>query len=165
MKARQFGRFARLFGAAIVALTVAVSAGAAPARNAKAKAGDCAACHKAEKVLPAGHPATKAMKFDDCAKCHAPKSDKALTGKMSVGHLHLLKGVGCTQCHGSKKPAEVAMEKCASCHDTAKLVEATAGVKPKNPHTSPHYGKDADCSLCHRQHGKIGCFQWTKAFA
>jgi len=59
------------------------------------------------------------------------------------------------RCHGNvKKPTEVAHEKCMSCHDTTKLAEKTASVKPKNPYNSPHYGKDADCNLCHHQHAK-----------
>jgi hypothetical protein len=67
--------------------------------------------------------------------------------------LHQLRGVGCTQCHGSaKKQVEVASDRCIACHDTTRLVQATAQTKPKNPHDSPHYGKDADCNLCHRQH-------------
>ena len=139
----------------VFAASGAVSTVAAPARNSKAKPGDCVACHKSEKVLPVGHPATKDMKFDGCAQCHAPKTANALTAKLPASHLHQLKGVGCTQCHGkTKKPTDVAFEKCIACHDTTKLVETTGAVKPKNPHISPHYGKDADCNLCHRQHAK-----------
>ena len=150
-----FRKAALVFSTLALALSVALSAAAAPARNAKAKPGDCVACHKSEKVLPAGHPATKDLKFDACAQCHAPKTDKALAGKLPASHLHQLKGVGCTQCHGkAKKPTEVAYEQCIVCHDTTKLVETTVNVKPKNPHISPHYGKDADCNLCHHQHGK-----------
>jgi hypothetical protein len=138
-----------------LALAAAVPATAAPVRNARAKPGDCVACHKSEKVLPAGHPATKELQFDGCARCHAPKTGATLAGKLPASHLHQLRGVGCTQCHGNaRKPTDVAHERCMACHDTTKLVETTADVKPKNPHTSPHYGKDADCNLCHRQHGK-----------
>jgi hypothetical protein len=35
-----------------------------------------------------------------------------------------------------------------------KVSAATASVKPTNPHNSPHYGKNADCNLCHHQHEK-----------
>lgn len=141
--------------ALVLAASIAESTMAAPARNSKAKPGDCIACHKSEKVLPAGHPATKELKFDGCAQCHAPKTEKALSGKLPASHLHQLKGVGCTQCHGNtKKPTDVAFEKCIACHDTTKLVETTGAVKPKNPHFSSHYGKDADCNLCHHQHSK-----------
>ncbi|MCU0897068.1 MAG: cytochrome c3 family protein [Burkholderiales bacterium] len=155
MLVNAIGRVVPALLALLLGAALSLPASAAPARNAKAAPGDCAACHKAEKVLPAGHPATKGMKLDACAQCHAPKSEQALGGKLPGMHLHQLRGVGCAQCHGDlKKPTEVAHDKCMSCHDTTKLVEKTANVKPKNPHTSPHYGKDADCNLCHHQHAK-----------
>jgi cytochrome c oxidase cbb3-type subunit 3 len=31
---------------------------------------------------------------------------------------------------------------------------AAAPSPPPNPHTSPHYGTELDCNLCHRQHAK-----------
>ena len=155
MISRHYSNAGLFISTLVLAFSVALSAVAAPARNAKAKPGDCVACHKAEKVLPAGHPATMGLKFDGCAQCHVPNTDRALAGKLSASHLHQLKGVVCTQCHGNaKKPTEVAHEKCIACHDTTKLVETTVNVRPKNPHISPHYGKDADCNLCHHQHGK-----------
>lgn len=130
-------------------------AAAAPLRNPKAAPGDCVACHKQSKVLPARHSATKGVKPQACAECHDPGTDDALAGKVPGSHFHQLGGVGCPQCHGNAtKPTEVAAEKCMSCHDTAKLAEKTQDVKPKNPHLSPHYGKDADCNLCHHQHAK-----------
>jgi hypothetical protein len=33
-----------------------------------------------------------------------------------------------------------------------KVSEKTSKMKPTNPHNSPHYGKKADCNLCHHQH-------------
>jgi len=33
-------------------------------------------------------------------------------------------------------------------------LQQEAGVKPSNPHTSPHYGMSLDCNLCHHQHAK-----------
>jgi hypothetical protein len=146
---------AALVACALLVLTTLFAAGAdaAPQRNAKARPGDCVACHKADKVLPAGHPATKDMKLDACLGCHAPKSGQALATRIPGGHLHMLRGVTCAQCHGKGKPAEVPMDKCASCHDTSKVSAATATLK-YNPHGSPHYGKDMDCNLCHHQHGK-----------
>lgn len=153
-----FGKLMRLaswmFAAALFA-AFALPSVAAPVQNPKARPGDCVACHKAEKVLPAKHEATQDMKFKDCAECHEPKTEDTLSGKMSGAHLHRLNGVDCAKCHGTKgKPTEVAAAKCTSCHDTAKLVAKTANVKPKNPHTSPHYGPDADCNICHHQHAK-----------
>ncbi len=123
-----------------------------------AKAWDCAGCHKDKKVLPDSHVPIKEMPYDGCLVCHIPGEGNAGTLKVKVpgGHLHSLRGVTCEQCHGKvKKPEEVAMDKCVSCHGpTAKLAEKTANVKPHNPHESPHYGTDADCNLCHHQHKK-----------
>jgi hypothetical protein len=144
-----------ILAALVLAVGLALPAQGAPVRDPKAAPGDCAACHKGEKVLPSGHPATKGMKRQACAQCHAGGTDRTLVGKVPASHLHQLSGVGCVQCHGNvKKPTEVAHEKCMACHDTTKLAEKTASVKPKNPHNSPHYGKDADCNLCHHQHAK-----------
>jgi hypothetical protein len=131
------------------------SAEAAPKRIATAKAGDCAACHGAEKVLPADHKDTKAMTGADCLGCHEKTGPSSLRTKMPASHTHQFAGVNCAKCHGkTKKPEEVKMKQCVACHNTDKLAEKTAGVKPKNPHESPHYGKTLDCNLCHHQHGK-----------
>jgi len=121
----------------------------------KAKSGNCAACHVEKKMLPDKHPDTKAMNLGSCKACHK-KDNLSLTGKLPGSHIHQLTGVNCEKCHGkTKKREEVAMEKCVACHgSTAKLAEKTAGVKPTNPHTSPHYGTDLDCNLCHHQHAK-----------
>ena len=69
--------------------------------NAATKPGDCAACHKNEKVLPAQHVATKAMSFEDCQGCHSQGSGGpgSLFGKIPGQHIHALSGVRCSQCH------------------------------------------------------------------
>ena len=128
---------------------------AAPKLLPDAKAGDCAACHGKDKVLPDSHPDTKAMNWKGCQACHK-EGRMALDGKMPGSHVHQLGGVNCAACHGKTgKPEALAMEKCVSCHgSTAKLAEKTAKVKPENPHTSPHYGTDLDCNLCHHQHAR-----------
>lgn len=128
---------------------------AAPQRMPQAKAGDCAACHGQDKVLPAAHPDTRAMNWQGCKTCHQ-KGKMALQGKVPGSHIHNLTGVDCVGCHGkTDTPEAPAMEQCVACHgDTAKLAEKTARVKPENPHTSPHYGTDLDCNLCHHQHVK-----------
>lgn len=55
----------------------------------------------------------------------------------------------------AKTPEPVEMSQCVTCHGaTAKLAEKTKDIKPSNPHTSPHYGTDLDCNLCHHQHAK-----------
>ena len=45
-------------------------------------------------------------------------------------------------------------EQCAACHDPVKLAEKTKGVKPANPHDSPHYHTGLECTLCHVAHDK-----------
>lgn len=124
-------------------------------RDPTAAATDCVACHGGAKVLPTKHKALKGMKWSDCTKCHQPgDEDSSLAGKMPASHAHALAGQDCASCHGTEKPAAVPTAKCASCHDLDKLVARTSTVKPKNPHTSPHYGKELDCDNCHVQHGK-----------
>ncbi|MDD4240289.1 MAG: cytochrome c3 family protein [Smithellaceae bacterium] len=144
-----------LFGAVLL---VAVSSGlwAAPKLAvSKAKPGDCAACHVDKKALPETHPDTKTMDMKACRACHA-SGEMSLSGKFPGSHAHMLSGVNCAACHGkTKQPEEVPMEKCVACHgSTAKLAEKTKDVKPTNPHTSPHYGTELDCNLCHKQHAK-----------
>jgi hypothetical protein len=95
------------------------------------------------------------MDMKACRACHT-RDNMSLTGKFPGSHTHMLSGVNCVACHGkTKQPEEVAMEKCVACHgSTAKLAEKTKDVKPTNPHTSPHYGTELDCNLCHKQHAK-----------
>lgn len=156
-----------LLGSRLAALSLALglalgtlgagSAAAAtpPLRDPTAAAADCAACHGSTAVLPAKHKAVKTMKWAQCVECHEPKdADSSLVGKLPAAHMHALAGEGCQSCHGEGKPAAVPTAKCTSCHDPDKLVAKTAAVKPKNPHTSPHYGKELDCDNCHLQHGK-----------
>ena len=123
--------------------------------DATAHAADCVACHRDAKVLPTKHKAVKTMKWGDCLECHERQDkDSTLAGRMSGSHVHGLAGQTCASCHGSGKPTAVTTDKCVSCHDLDKLVARTAQVKPKNPHTSPHYGKELDCDNCHVQHGR-----------
>jgi hypothetical protein len=130
---------------------------AGPARrDPAAQPADCAACHGDAAVLPRKHKAVQPMKWADCLECHErADADSTLAGKLPAAHAHALAGEGCASCHGATgKPAAVATERCLSCHALDKLVARTAQVKPKNPHTSPHYGKELDCDNCHVQHGR-----------
>lgn len=74
----------------------------------------------------------------------------------ALGKVHTAKRVECVKCHGTaKKSVPVAQEKCLSCHgegDSKALAAKTAKVLPLNPHQNRHYGTEADCGLCHRQH-------------
>jgi hypothetical protein len=140
--------FTLLIGTAAVVM-------AAPKNVATAKPGDCAVCHGKQKVLPADHKATKGMAYKDCLECHEKGGTMRLAAKMPSSHTHKLTGVTCVQCHGkTRKPAEVKMKQCETCHNMDQVVEKTAKVKPHNPHDSPHYGKTLDCNICHHQHAK-----------
>lgn len=74
----------------------------------------------------------------------------------ALGKVHAAEGVKCVKCHGTaKKSVPVAQEKCLSCHgegDSKALAAKTAKALPLNPHENRHYGTEADCGLCHRQH-------------
>lgn len=67
---------------------------------------------------------------------------------------HQALGLTCEVCHGPDKanPKEVTIETCTQCHNTKDLVEKTKNVKGANPHTSPHYQDQLDCTNCHMQH-------------
>lgn len=146
------------------------AAGTSKSKTAAAdvKAGDCAACHKDKKVLPDNHVATREMPYEGCVVCHIPGQGDAgsLKGKIYGSHLHALRGIKCAMCHGqTKTPEPVEMNQCVACHGaTAKLAEKTKDIKPNNPHSSPHYGTDLDCNLCHHQHARSGnyCLQCHK---
>ena len=128
---------------------------AAQMEQAQYGGGECAGCHGQDKKLPHAHPHTKAMNLQSCKKCHT-KENRDIRAKLPGSHYHLLADIKCEQCHGkSSKPEVPTMEQCIACHgSTTKLAEKTKGVKPRNPHTSPHYGTELDCNFCHHQHTK-----------
>lgn len=68
--------------------------------------------------------------------------------------LHKSKGIRCEGCHAKAQGKTfVPAEKCLSCHGPASaLAQKTAGEA--NPHASPHWGPDMECTVCHRQHEK-----------
>jgi len=74
----------------------------------------------------------------------------------ALGKVHAAEGYKCTKCHTTaKKTDPVPQETCLACHgdgDSKKLAASTAKVKPVNPHENRHYGTEADCGLCHKQH-------------
>lgn len=126
-----------------------------PKQLPEAKATDCAACHGVSSPLPKDHPDPAAMTLKDCRQCHAIGTQASLTGKLPLSHVHQLAGVTCGKCHADpKNPEAVPAKDCMKCHDGEKVAAVTAVVKPRNPHDSPHYGKDSDCNLCHHQHEK-----------
>lgn len=128
---------------------------AAPQRTLNAKPGSCHECHGAEKVLPSGHPETVKMGLKDCLSCHPISEKESLRTKITGSHIHSLAGITCDGCHGkTDKQDTVEVDTCLTCHDVDSLVKKTSGIKPTNPHTSPHYSKDLDCNLCHHQHAR-----------
>lgn len=141
--------------ALILLMALSLTAFAAAKKTISAKAGDCKACHGAKKVLPVDHKDTKTMTYKECLECHERTGAGSLRSKMPLSHIHQLSGTTCVKCHGKvKKPKEVEMAQCLTCHNPDKVAEQTAKVKPQNPHESPHYGTKLDCNLCHHQHKK-----------
>ena len=68
---------------------------------------------------------------------------------------HVKAGVKCAACHGEKNEiSDPSIEQCTKCHVPAQVAEKTKGIKPQNPHVSPHYGNELDCVLCHTQHSE-----------
>ena len=68
---------------------------------------------------------------------------------------HIARGLKCESCHGADKKIETPERaQCIQCHDPKAVSEKTRNVLPKNPHDSPHYHQDLECTLCHLQHEK-----------
>ena len=83
----------------------------------------------------------------------------AADGKFGADR-HAAMGLTCEACHGPDKanPATPDIKTCTQCHNTKDLVEKTKGVKPTNPHVSPHYQDQLDCVNCHYMHGETENF-------
>jgi len=155
---RQLAKKVAIFTLALAWLGIncALVYGEKPVAKENVAPGNCIACHKETRVLPETHPATVAMNGKDCQTCHQEGGKMSLRGKIPGSHRHQLTGLSCRSCHAAGQEMQaVGMEKCVTCHgDPATLAAKTAQVKPTNPHTSPHYGTDLDCNLCHHQHAK-----------
>ena len=158
-----YGVFRRLVLLCVVVAVATIVAGLVSAAFAQgrpkllplAKPSDCAACHGKTSPLPHGHPALANKKLSDCAGCHAKGRPTELMGKLPLSHTHQLAGVTCRSCHDNPRKAKPAKSTtCLTCHPGESISAATAQVKPRNPHDSPHYGKESDCNLCHHQHEK-----------
>lgn len=69
---------------------------------------------------------------------------------------HAKVGVTCESCHGpDQKNLEMpTLDTCTGCHNLAALTEKTAKLKPTNPHISPHYQDQLDCTNCHMGHAE-----------
>lgn len=90
------------------------------------------------------------------AGCFMIAAQSASAADKALADRHQAAGVKCTVCHGpdEKNPQEPTTETCIGCHPKDALVKKTAGVKPTNPHVSPHYGADLDCTNCHAGHAE-----------
>lgn len=115
---------------------------------------DCVGCHDSP-VLPAEHPDVKQGNNADCTQCHQSGRENTIRGRIPLSHTHMAAGVSCSDCHGEQRPFKsVGTEQCRECHgDPEKLVALTRDL-PVNPHTSPHYGNEMDCDLCHHLHSR-----------
>ena len=137
-----------------------------PKRLDNAAPGDCAACHGDQKVLSPGHVDTKGMMMEGCAECHT-KEKQSLWSKITLGHLHALHGIGCSDCHHDlSKAGYLSSDECLACHGSFEEVAALTKDLERNPHNSPHYGIRVDCDLCHLVHRKSEnmcgqCHSWT----
>lgn len=69
---------------------------------------------------------------------------------------HAAAGVKCEACHGADRqnPKTPDISVCAGCHNIDGLVEKTSKAKPANPHVSPHYNKELECTNCHHMHSQ-----------
>ena len=68
---------------------------------------------------------------------------------------HMARGITCEMCHGKGNPSELDppdIKTCTQCHPAKQLVQKTKSVKPQNPHMSPHYQDQLECTNCHRMH-------------
>lgn len=68
---------------------------------------------------------------------------------------HTDSGVKCEACHGKDMKIKTPdIGSCKTCHNLDELVQKTEKTKPANPHTSPHYGNELECTNCHSVHGE-----------
>lgn len=71
-------------------------------------------------------------------------------------------GLACIDCHSEENPQVSEKVSCESCHGTPADIAAVTEDKYKkyyNPHNSLHYGTNAMCENCHREHSpsKLEC--------
>jgi DnaJ-class molecular chaperone len=138
---------------------------AQPKRLEQTRPGDCTACHGEQKVLPPNHVDTRTMQDSGCTECHQ-RNARPLRGILPLGHKHMLNEITCRDCHekGTSYKA-LTPGQCLSCHGSYEEVARQTARSDPNPHNSPHYGKEQDCDLCHRQHARsenfcAQCHEW-----
>lgn len=71
-----------------------------------------------------------------------------------IADIHKGKNIACAACHGNdvKNLQEPTIETCSACHSPKELAQKTKDYKPTNPHDSPHYHENLECSNCHHGH-------------
>ncbi|SHH96688.1 cytochrome c3 family protein [Desulfofustis glycolicus] len=157
-KMRNGGRGCRsllvTLGCLVIVLPVAAWGGslAATPMHIDSEASRCSECHREPTVLPDRHPDVAGMNYSQCVECHSAE-EVNFAQPLPLDHIHLLSGIGCGDCHSDPAtPGPVGMDTCLECHGSARdVADETAQLDP-NPHDSPHYGVDLDCTLCHYQH-------------
>lgn len=86
-------------------------------------------------------------------------------GKKTVKAHHLKvhqNGTRCDLCHDAQNPATPADDSsCLKCHGSTQQVSQLTAKLEKNPHDSPHYGTQAACTACHKEHGAsvVACYE------
>ncbi len=68
----------------------------------------------------------------------------------------------CEECHGVQNPDKPADDRnCLECHDSGEQVAQLTDHLEYNPHDSPHYGTEAACTACHREHSpsEVICYE------
>lgn len=68
---------------------------------------------------------------------------------------HTNKGLPCEACHGKNMAVEEpTIKQCSTCHDPKQLAQKTSStdLSKHNPHQSPHYGTELECTNCHHGH-------------
>ncbi|SKA67540.1 cytochrome c3 family protein [Desulfobaculum bizertense] len=77
-------------------------------------------------------------------------------GKPTVKEYHRKvhqNGTNCELCHGAVNPTKAPDDRnCLKCHGTREQVAQLTADLDHNPHNSPHYGIDAPCTTCHKEH-------------
>lgn len=130
--------------------------------------GNCIACHGEAAVLPKDHPETFNMIYNDCKVCHTNAQlqegqPNALSGRISLGHIHTLGGIDCAGCHGTTLEP-LLIGDCLACHGDYKAQANRLNTSLPKVHDS-HMG-DLACNLCHKAHARSvnfcsQCHDWN----
>ena len=151
--------------AAIAALGIAFSAGAAEQQakkgaSAKAASGNCQRCHGGALPLPEKHPKIKGANISECVTCHASQGGKAtphgIAARLHRAHSEIL--LDCTTCHEfspGKRFAVPGHKESLGALDAEQYerVRKAMGTWVKSPWLAATHGTKANllCGACHQQ--------------